>query len=186
LNKELIDLSLRIRFLVKCKRSNVAPKHFNINHLTNLTLYCDKSKRRWTKYIKLFTNRRLNIEISDNVKKRYYIIPTIYNCTKKIERTLWYIHNKFFYTQSLSLDRYYIRERNGLSSKFSWLMKNRTQYEINLLTNINIIKYFCNTNNQKITYSFNKLLVINSFHTIELKSTNFNSNSAELLEPKNK
>jgi len=183
LNKELIDLLLRIRFLVKYETSNIISKHVNINHLTKLTLYCDKSKRHWTKYIKLFTNIRLNIE-SDNVKKRYYILPAIYNCTKKIERTLWYIYNKFFCTQSFLLDRYYIRERNRLSSKFSWLTKNRTQYIANPSTNINIFKYFCNTHNQNVRYSFNKPSVTNLLHTIELKP-NFNSNSVELLEPKN-
>jgi len=185
LNKELIKISLRIRFLSKCKRSNIVPKHFNINRLTDLTFYFDDTKRRWKKYTNMFTNRLFNLEISDYTRKRYHIISTIYRYTRKIEENLpYYICKKFFHTQELSLNKYYSRERNRLSKKFHWLVYKRNFYNLELNKNINKIRYFCSEHNDSIRHTFNKPLGINSYHLVELKPENFNHKEVSLLEPK--
>jgi len=71
----------------------------------------------------MFTNRLFNLEIRDNKRKRYHIISTIYRYTRKIEERLpYHICKKFFYTQELSLNKYYFCERNRFSNKFNWLV----------------------------------------------------------------
>jgi len=186
-NKELIELSLRIGFLFKCKRSNVVPKHFNLNCLTKFTFYYDDTKRRWIKYTNMFTNRLLNLEIRDNIKKRYHIISTIYCYTRKIEERLpYHICKKFFYTQNLSLNKYYFRERNRLSNKFNKLIYNRNFHNAENKKNINNITFFCSTHNGTTRYTFNKQIGTDPSFLVELKPENFNCKEVGLLEPKDK
>jgi len=184
-NKELIDLSLRIRFLFKCKRSNIVPKHFNLNRLTDFTFYYDNTKRRWKKYTNMFTNRLLNLEIKDNIRKRYHTISTIYCHTRKIEERLpYHMCEKFFYTQNLSLNKLYFRERNRLTSKFNRLIYNKNLQKQK--ENISNIKYYYSTHNGVFRYTFNKPYGVDSSHLIELEPENFNYKGVSCLEPKEK
>jgi len=124
-NKELIDLSLRIRFLSKCKRSNIVPKHFNISRLTELTFYFDDSKRRWNKYTNMFTNRLFNLEIRDNTRKRHHIISTIYRYTRKIEERLpYYIckKNSFIHKNFLLTNIIFVKETDFLINLIGWFI----------------------------------------------------------------
>jgi len=183
LNLELIKSSLRVKFLSNCKRSNIVPKHFNIEYLTKFTFYHDKSKICWSKYTNMFINKLLNLEISDNIKKRHHLITSIYRCTRKIEEMLpWHICNKFFYTKGRSLRECYIREKKRLSTKFAHLITGGNPFTAT--KTIDNIKYYCSSNNHSTRYTFNKPLVAKTTHLIELKSTNFNDNSVRLLEPK--
>jgi len=135
----------------------------------------------------MFTNRLLNLKIRNNIKKRYHIISTIYCYTRKIEERLpYHICKKFFYTQNLSLNKFYFRERNRFSNKFNKLIYSWNLHNAEQKKHINNITYFCSSHNGTTRYTFNEQIGSDSFHLIELKSENFNCKGASLLEPKDK
>jgi len=83
-----------------------------------------------------------------------------------------HISDKFFHTQNFFKNRYYIRETNRLFNKFKWLTENRYPYTNKPISNISNIRYFCTTNNQSISYSFNRSIVTDLSHSVELKPAN--------------
>jgi len=111
-NKELIIITLQIFFLLKCKRSNIIPKHLQFNCLQNVSFYKEKSKQRFCNHRNIFRRKILNLEISDNVKKRNTLISLTYQLNRKIYGCLPdHICDKFFYTQGRLLHRFYNSEK---------------------------------------------------------------------------
>jgi len=125
--------------------------------------------------------KKLLLKISDNVKKQNAFISLTYHLNRKIVGILpWYVCDKFFYTQGLSLHNLYCKEKNRLSKKYYWLKKDKVVTNDN---NINDIKYYCSSTKQIKRYSFHGP-PIDSIHTIVLKPSNFSNKGVDLLEPR--
>jgi len=137
----------------------------------------------------LITLKMLNLEITDNLKHRKWLITSIYWLSRTIENNLpRHICKKFFNTQQRSLNKLFIHEENRLLKKLNWLLttKNTNNNKVN---NIKKLKYFCSneatnsTNDLKISFD-GQHHSSNATHTIELDSNNYNFKEKSLLEPR--
>jgi len=69
-----------------------------------MTFYNDNIKLQALLNTQRFIKNMLNLEITDNYKKRRTLISRLYNTTRNIEKNLpAYIYNKFYKTQDRSL-----------------------------------------------------------------------------------
>jgi len=117
-NRELIKLSIRIKYLLHCKKIKFLPSHLNNKRFSGFTFYNDTSKHKADIFINMFTYRMLNLEITDSFRQRKTLISRIYNVCRSIEGSLpWYICDRFFKTQCISLDKLYAHEYNILIKK---------------------------------------------------------------------
>jgi len=64
----------------------------------------------------------LNLEITDNFKKRRFLISSLYIVTHNIENNLpGYICHKFFKTQDRALFKLFMQERDRLYKKLKFM-----------------------------------------------------------------
>jgi len=77
-------------------RTTFLPKHLN-NYLTfNITFYNDNIKLQALSNTQRFIKNMLNLEITDNYKKRRTLISHLYNITRNIEKTYLHTYTKNF------------------------------------------------------------------------------------------
>jgi len=191
-NKELIRTTLRNKYLLNCKRSNIVPKHLNNYYRCNITFYNDTITQQALNNSKRFINNMLNLEITDNFKKRRILISLLYKVTRNIENNLpGYICQKFYKTQEYTLRKLFKQEEDRLLKKFKTMQTFKENIE-HKKKNSNNIKYYCSThslNNSTVhKFSFNKheFSFNDMVYDIEIKQSDYNFTTDNSLEPREK
>jgi len=191
-NKELIRTTWRNKYLLNCKRSNIVPKHLNNYSRSNITFYNDNIKQKALNNSKRYIKNILNLEITDNFKKRRFLISFLYKVTRNIENNLpGCICQKFFKTQEYSLRKLFKHEKDRLLKKFKTMQTFKENIEHQKI-NSNNIKYYCSTyspNNSIVhKFSFNKheFSFNDMVYDIEIKQSEYNFTTNNLLEPRDK
>jgi len=127
----------------------VLPKHLNDFSVRKFILYNDVIKQRASSLFDAFTKKMLNLEITDNFRKRRHLISKIYFATRTIENNLPLdLSHKFFKTQHFNLLKLFRLENKRLFRRLSWIQPHNKTKDINIRN----IKYFCSTlasNSQK-------------------------------------
>jgi len=147
-NKDLVKTKARNKYLLLCKRSNIVPKHLINYRSCKLKFHNDYLSSRADSHLRRLALQLLNLEISDNFKYLKVLITSLYRVTRAIERSLpVYICNEFFNTQTRSLSKLFMREKNRMRRKFSWNMDmncvNDSYLKASRLNRIKNIKYSC-------------------------------------------
>jgi len=191
-NKELIRTTLRNKYLLNCKRSNILPKHVNNYCPFNIKYFNDKIKQQSLKNTRHFINNILNLEITDNFKKRRYLISCLYKVTRNIEKNLpEYIFYKFYRTQESSLQKLFKHENDRLTKKLKTMTTSKRKLE-KMIKNTNNIKYYGtirhdnNSTDHKFTFNKHEFLLNDMVYYTEIKQSDYNFTTKKLLEPREK
>jgi len=192
-NKQLIIITARNKYLLKCKRSNVFPKHLKNICSFNITFYNNTIKQRQITYTERFMKNMLNLEICDNFKKRRLLISCIYSVMRDIEKNLpMRICHRFFSSQNRSLHKFFLNENDRLHKKLISLKTSIRNNDINLNT-INDIGYRAwvqhHNGKNNYTFSFNRheFPSNDSVYDVELRPSDYILNvNNNLLEPREK
>jgi len=131
----------------------------------------------------------LNLEITDNFKKRRHLISKVYFVTRTIENNLpTYLCQKFFSTQYIKLQKLSLQENKRFLRKLSSIQP----YNPTMDNNIKNIKYFYSTHvrnsHNNLKFSFNKYSLPSNdiVYDIELDPSDYNTPTKSLLEPREK
>jgi len=134
----------------------------------------------------------LNLEITDNFKKRRFLISCIYKVTRDIENNVpGYICQKFYKTQEYSLQKLLKHEKHRLFKKLETMQTFKKNVD-HKIKNTNNIKYFCaihsHNNSTDHKFSFNKrdLPLNDMIYDIEIKQSDYNSITDNILDPREK
>jgi len=126
-NKDLVKIKARNKYLLRCRRSKLVPKHLNKFQNCKLKFHNDYIYDRAESAFHRFSLKLLNLEISDNFQKIKTLTKSIYRVTRNIEKNLpAYICNEFFNTQISSLSKLRLKENNRTMNKFIQINYNNT------------------------------------------------------------
>jgi len=193
LNKQLIKVIARNKYLNNCKRSKVYPKHLNNIWSFNITFFNNIIKQRQRTYTDRYLKNMLNLEISDNCKKRRFLISRIYSVTRTIEKNLPIpICYRFFNSQNRSLHRLFLLEKDRLHKKLT-LLKSSTINNDKMFDNIHDIRcrgsVWHHKGKNDYTFTFNRQAPLSgdSIYDVELKPSDYKYDTQkDLLEPREK
>jgi len=161
LNKRIIKTITKLHFLSTCKSLDIVPPHIN-NAIKLSHIECKNPhlKRKLTFSGKIFASKVTNYEIRDAHCNLTFLRRRLLFVTNYLSSALpTYLWNKFFNTQSFSLQKIKNLELIRIDKKITWLKNERLN---NNLRSIKKISYYVKrTTNSDIdtrdlNYSFNE------------------------------
>ncbi|XP_024892886.1 uncharacterized protein LOC112468084 [Temnothorax curvispinosus] len=166
-----ISANQQLKFLLRCRRSDVLPPHLHRLRL-NIELHSNRVRHEFTLFKKRIQLKLLNFEISDANINLCFLRSTITGVENQLrERLPQYLINNFFMFNTNYLRTHDRKTQLRLINKFDSVMSTQNPI-INSLVNIDYKKWIINLSNKQIPERVFKFLSLGDRFALPIDTKN--------------